>query len=126
MMPPHPAEPPEVDTLLSNLSYIVVDDAPLPRRLREPHGELIRRIRRVARFYGANPTFIPARRRSATRRNWPSGLSASRSPSSRRTVPSGKKTVVVYNPPLVDAVQGSAKRDDGEPTLGACLPQKGR
>jgi len=93
---------------LSNLSYIVVDEMHLYRGVFGSHmANLIRRIRRVARFYGANPTFILC---SATIGN-PKELAERLigepvSLVEENGAPSGKKTVVVYNPPLVDAVQG--------------------
>jgi DEAD/DEAH box helicase domain-containing protein len=68
---------------------------------------LIRRIRRIARFYGADPVFILC---SATIGN-PKELAervtgVSVNLVDKNGAPSGKKTVVLYNPPLVDAVQG--------------------
>ena len=92
----------------ANLKYIVIDEMHMYRGIFGSHmANLIRRILRVARFYGANPVFILC---SATIGN-PAELAEKLIGAPVRLVdqngaPSGKKTVVLYNPPLVDAVQG--------------------
>ncbi len=92
----------------SNLSYIVIDEMHSYRGIFGSHmANLLRRLLRVARFYGAQPTFILC---SATIGN-PKELAEALVGEPVRLVdrngaPSGKKTVVLYNPPLVDAVQG--------------------
>ena len=92
----------------SNLRYIVIDEMHMYRGIFGSHmANLIRRIRRIANFYGAHPVFILC---SATIGN-PQELASRLIGEPVRLVdrngaPSGKKTVVLYNPPLVDAVQG--------------------
>ncbi len=92
----------------SNLTYIVIDEMHSYRGIFGSHmANLLRRILRIARFYGSNPTFILC---SATIGN-PKELAEALLGMPVRLVdkngaPSGKKTVVLYNPPLVDAVQG--------------------
>jgi len=92
----------------ANLKYIVIDEMHMYRGIFGSHmANLIRRILRVARFYGAEPVFILC---SATIGN-PQELAekllgAPVTLVDRNGAPSGKKTVVLYNPPLVDAVQG--------------------
>lgn len=92
----------------SNLKYIVIDEMHMYRGIFGSHmANLLRRMLRVARFYGANPAFILC---SATIGN-PKELAerlvgAPVTLIDRSGAPSGKKTVVLYNPPLVDAVQG--------------------
>ena len=92
----------------SNLSYIVIDEMHSYRGIFGSHmANLLRRLIRIARFYGAKPTFILC---SATIGN-PKELAEALIGESVRLIdrngaPSGKKTVVLYNPPLVDAVQG--------------------
>ncbi|HNY20732.1 MAG TPA: DEAD/DEAH box helicase [Treponemataceae bacterium] len=92
----------------SNLEYIVIDEMHTYRGVFGSHmANLLRRILRVARFYGANPTFILC---SATIGN-PKELAERLIGANVRLIdksgaPSGRKTVVLSNPPLVDAVQG--------------------
>jgi DEAD/DEAH box helicase domain-containing protein len=92
----------------ANLKFIVIDEMHTYRGIFGSHmANLIRRILRVARFYGANPVFILC---SATIGN-PAELAERLIGEpvnliDRSGAPSGKKTVVLYNPPLVDAVQG--------------------
>lgn len=92
----------------SNLKYIVIDEMHLYRGIFGAHmANVVRRIRRIARFYGANPCFIFC---SATIGN-PRSLAQAILGDSVQLIdingaPSGKKTVVLYNPPLVDAVAG--------------------
>jgi len=92
----------------ANLKYIVIDEMHMYRGIFGSHmANLLRRILRVARFYGAEPVFILC---SATIGN-PQELAerligAPVTLIERNGAPSGKKTVVLYNPPLVDVVQG--------------------
>jgi len=92
----------------ANLKFIVIDEMHMYRGIFGSHmANLIRRILRIARFYGAEPVFILC---SATIGN-PKELAekllgAPVELVDRNGAPSGKKTVVLYNPPLVDAVQG--------------------
>ena len=92
----------------SRLRFVVIDEMHTYRGVFGSHvANLIRRIRRVARFYGSDPTFILC---SATIGN-PKELAERLLGDEvtlidRNGAPAGKKTVVLYNPPLVDAVQG--------------------
>lgn len=92
----------------ANLEFIVIDEMHMYRGIFGSHmANLLRRILRVARFYSANPTFILC---SATIGN-PKELAeilidAPVNLIERNGAPSGKKTIVLYNPPLVDALQG--------------------
>jgi len=92
----------------SNLKFIVIDEAHAYRGVLGSHvADLIRRLKRVAAFYGSKPIFILC---SATIGN-PKELAetltgeevvlADKNGASR-----GEKLVILYNPPLVDAVQG--------------------
>ncbi|MDR2747650.1 MAG: DEAD/DEAH box helicase, partial [Treponema sp.] len=92
----------------SSLKYIVIDETHAYRGVLGSHvAELIRRLRRVAAFYGAKPRFILC---SATIAN-PRELARSLIGEDVELVdnngaPRGEKRVILYNPPLVDAVQG--------------------
>ncbi|MFW5711743.1 MAG: DEAD/DEAH box helicase [Spirochaetota bacterium] len=93
---------------LSNLRYVVIDEVHTYRGIFGSHmTNLIRRLKRIAEFYGSSPQFILC---SATIGN-PREL-AEQIIEEKVTLidnngaPSGEKHVVLYNPPLVDAVQG--------------------
>ena len=92
----------------SNLKFIVIDEAHAYRGVLGSHvADLIRRLKRVAGFYGAHPVFILC---SATIGN-PKELAETLTGEEVSLVdnngsPRGEKLVVLYNPPLVDAVQG--------------------
>jgi DEAD/DEAH box helicase domain-containing protein len=92
----------------SSLKYIVIDETHAYRGVLGSHvAELIRRLRRVAAFYGARPRFILC---SATIAN-PQELAEALIGEEVELVdnngaPRGEKRVILYNPPLVDAVQG--------------------
>ena len=92
----------------SNLRYIVIDEMHSYRGIFGSHmANLLRRMLRVARFYGANPTFILCSATIGNPRELAERLIGSPVTLVERSgAPSGKKTVVLYNPPLVDAVQG--------------------
>ena len=93
---------------LSSLRYVVVDEIHIYRGVFGSHmTNLIRRLKRIAAFYGSEPQFICS---SATIGN-PLELSSrilERSPVliDKNGAPSGEKHIIFYNPPLVDAVQG--------------------
>jgi DEAD/DEAH box helicase domain-containing protein len=92
----------------SNLKYIVVDEAHSYKGVFGSHAaNVIRRLRRIAAFYGAKPQFILC---SATIAN-PAELAQALIGQSVELVdkngaPRGEKRIILYNPPLVDAVQG--------------------
>jgi DEAD/DEAH box helicase domain-containing protein len=92
----------------SNLKFIVIDEAHAYRGVLGSHvADLIRRLKRVAAFYGSKPLFILC---SATIGN-PKELAETLTGEDvalvdKNGAPGGEKLVVLYNPPLVDAVQG--------------------
>ncbi len=92
----------------ASLKFIVIDEMHQYRGIFGSHmANLLRRLLRIARFYGSDPVCILC---SATIGN-PKELAERLIGSSVRLIdtngsPSGKKTVVLYNPPLVDSVQG--------------------
>jgi len=91
-----------------SLKFIVLDEVHTYRGVFGSHmTNLVRRIRRIANFYGSDPVFICC---SATIGN-PKELTEKIL--ERETVlvddngsPSGEKHIILYNPPLVDPVQG--------------------
>jgi DEAD/DEAH box helicase domain-containing protein len=92
----------------SHLKYIVIDEAHAYRGVMGSHvANVIRRLRRVAAFYGAKPRFILC---SATIGN-PRELAQTLTGLPIELVdnngaPRGEKRIILYNPPLVDKVQG--------------------
>jgi DEAD/DEAH box helicase domain-containing protein len=94
--------------LFENLRYIVVDELHTYRGVFGSHlCNVLRRLRRIARFYGSNPQFICC---SATIAN--PGELASRLIEDNVEVlaangaPAAEKTFVFYNPPVVNRALG--------------------
>ena len=90
--------------LFENLRYIVLDELHTYRGVFGSHlANVLRRLRRVARFYGSNPQFICC---SATIAN-PGELASQLIESEVDVVeengaPAGEKLFVFYNPPMVN------------------------
>ncbi len=95
----------------SGLRYVVIDEMHAYRGVFGSHvANVIRRLKRVAAFYGAHPTFILC---SATIGN-PAELAGALVEGPVRAItengaPRGERRVVFYNPPLLDPVQGIRK-----------------
>ena len=94
--------------VLASLRYVVVDEAHVYRGVFGSHvANVLRRLRRIARIYGAEPQFLLA---SATISN-PGELAHSLL-GDRATVvgddaaPRAERTVVLWNPPLLDTELG--------------------
>lgn len=93
---------------LSNLKYVVIDEVHIYRGIFGSHmTNVIRRLKRIANFYGSDPVFICC---SATISN-PLELARQIVESDLKLInksgaPTGEKHIVLYNPPLVDPVQG--------------------
>ena len=94
--------------LFENLRYIVIDELHIYRGVFGSHvGNVLRRLQRICRFYGAEPTFICC---SATIRN-PAELATALTGHDVQLVddsgaPRGERHVVLYNPPVVNAELG--------------------
>jgi DEAD/DEAH box helicase domain-containing protein len=92
----------------SKLRFVVIDEMHTYRGVFGSHVALVmRRLERIARFYGSSPVFILS---SATMAN-PVELAGSLLDRKVELIDhngagSGKKMIVFYNPPLVDPVQG--------------------
>ena len=91
-----------------NVKYIILDELHTYTGVfGSQMANLMRRVLRVCRFYGANPTVIAA---SATIGN-PADLAGQLIGRPFVTVdgngaPAGEKHLILYNPPLVDTIQG--------------------
>ena len=94
--------------VLSNLRYVVVDEAHVYRGVFGSHvGNVLRRLRRLARVYGAEPQFLLA---SATIAN-PGELALALTGLDFTVIredgaPKAERTVALWNPPLVDEELG--------------------
>src|SRR5437868_13577887 len=114
--------------VLHNLRYIVVDEAHVYRGVFGSHvGNVLRRLRRMARVYGAEPQFVLA---SATIAN--PGELAYRLLGLETTViaddaaPRAERTVALWNPELLDPELGLRASPLGEASrLAAALVQRG-
>ena len=94
--------------VLANLRYVVVDEAHVYRGVFGSHvGNVLRRLRRIAGIYGAEPQFLLA---SATISN-PGELATSLLGVRATTIgddgaPRAERTIVLWNPPLLDEELG--------------------
>ena len=92
----------------SRLKFIVIDEAHAYRGVLGSHvANIIRRLRRICAFYGAYPQFILC---SATIGN-PQELAEALiglpvTLVDKNGAPRGEKRIILYNPPLLDEVQG--------------------
>jgi DEAD/DEAH box helicase domain-containing protein len=114
--------------VLSNLRYVVVDEAHVYRGVFGSHvGNVLRRLRRLARVYGAEPQFLLA---SATIAN-PGELAQSLLGVDVTVVgtdaaPRAERTVALWNPALLDEELGQRASAIGEATrLYAALVSRG-
>jgi DEAD/DEAH box helicase domain-containing protein len=102
--------------VLHNLRYVVVDEAHVYRGVFGSHvGNVLRRLRRLARIYGAEPQFLLA---SATIAN-PGELARSllgvdASMIGGDAAPQAERTVALWNPELIDAELGLRASPLGE------------
>jgi DEAD/DEAH box helicase domain-containing protein len=91
-------------SLFENLKYVVIDELHTYRGVFGSHvANVIRRLKRICKFYGSDPIFICT---SATIAN-PQELAESLVGESVRLIdnngaPSGKKHFIFYNPPVVN------------------------
>jgi DEAD/DEAH box helicase domain-containing protein len=114
--------------VLHNLRYIVVDEAHVYRGVFGSHvGNVLRRLRRLARVYGAEPQLLLA---SATIAN-PGELAASlvgvdATVVDRDAAPRAERTIALWNPELLDAELGLRASPLGEASrLMAALTTRG-
>ena len=115
--------------VLHNLRWVIIDEAHVYRGVFGSHvGNVLRRLRRLARIYGAEPQFVFA---SATIAN-PGELALALAGVGATVVrddaaPRAERTVVLWNPPLLDAELGRRASALGEASrLMADLVTRGR
>jgi DEAD/DEAH box helicase domain-containing protein len=114
--------------VLSNLRYVVVDEAHVYRGVFGSHvANVLRRLRRLARVYGAEPQFLLA---SATIAN-PAELARSLIGSDATVVeddgaPRAERTIALWNPPVLDPDLGLRASPLGEAArLTAAFVERG-
>jgi DEAD/DEAH box helicase domain-containing protein len=114
--------------VLSNLRYVVVDEAHVYRGVFGSHvANVLRRLRRLARIYGADPQFLLA---SATIAN-PGELAqrllgVEAAVIDRDAAPKAERTIALWNPPLTDEELGLRASALGEASrLMAALVERG-
>jgi DEAD/DEAH box helicase domain-containing protein len=92
----------------SNLRYVVLDEIHTYRGIFGGHvANVLRRLRRICRFYGADPRFICASATIANPRELAERLiEAPVTLVDDDGAPRGEKHIVFYNPPLVDEQLG--------------------
>ncbi|WP_026022480.1 DEAD/DEAH box helicase [Kurthia senegalensis] len=90
-------------SLFENLQYIVIDELHTYKGVFGSHvAHVLRRLQRICAFYGSHPTFICT---SATIKN-PKQLAENLTNTTHQLIqksgaPTGKKTFLFYNPPIV-------------------------
>src|SRR4051812_2175994 len=114
--------------VLTNLEYVVVDEAHVYRGVFGSHvGNVLRRLRRLARVYGSEPQFLLA---SATIAN-PGELARSLlgldvTVIGADAAPRAERTIALWNPPLLDEELGQRASAIGEASrLYAALVSRG-
>jgi DEAD/DEAH box helicase domain-containing protein len=99
--------------VLSNLRYVIVDEAHVYRGVFGSHvANVLRRLRRLARIYGAEPQFILATAAISNPGELGTSLIGERvTVVGDDAAPRAERTIVLWNPPLIDpefAVRASA------------------
>ena len=94
--------------VLSNLRYVIVDEAHVYRGVFGSHvANVLRRLRRLAGIYGAEPQFLLASATIANAGELAEALTGS--PATvvdRDTSPRAERDIVIWNPPLLDTELG--------------------
>src|SRR3954471_9988575 len=114
--------------VLTNLEYVVVDEAHVYRGVFGSHvGNVLRRLRRLARVYGAEPQFLLASATIANPGDLARGLiGAEATVIGDDGAPRAERTVALWNPPLTDEEAGLRASALGEASrLMADLVQRG-
>ncbi|MDQ0228804.1 DEAD/DEAH box helicase [Metabacillus malikii] len=90
--------------LFENLKYIVIDELHIYRGIFGSHvANVIRRLKRICRFYGSNPQFICTSATIANPRELAETLTGEKMELiSHNGAPSSRKHFIFYNPPIVN------------------------
>jgi DEAD/DEAH box helicase domain-containing protein len=102
--------------VLANLAWVVVDEAHVYRGVFGSHvANVLRRLRRLARAYGAEPRFVLTSATIANPRQLAEGLTGVEMLLvDRDGAPHAEREVVMWNPPLVDEALGKRASALGE------------
>ena len=102
--------------VLANLAWVVVDEAHVYRGVFGSHvANVLRRLRRLARAYGAEPRFVLTSATIANPRQLGEGLTGLEMLLvDRDGAPHAERQVVMWNPPLVDEKLGKRASALGE------------
>jgi DEAD/DEAH box helicase domain-containing protein len=102
--------------VLHNLRFVVVDEAHVYRGVFGSHvANVLRRLRRLARVYDAEPRFLLASATIANPGELAEGLTGERATVVQRdTSPKAEREVVIWNPPLLDPELGQRASALGE------------
>jgi DEAD/DEAH box helicase domain-containing protein len=94
--------------VLSNLQYVIVDEAHVYRGVFGSHvANVLRRLRRLAKIYDAEPRFLLASATIANAGELAEALIGEHATViDRDTSPKAERDVVIWNPPLLDAELG--------------------
>ncbi len=94
--------------LFSNLKYVVIDELHSYRGVFGSHlANVVRRLQRIARFHGSSPTFLFASATIGNPREHASRIcGAPVELIDESGAPTGRRQLVVYNPPVVNAELG--------------------
>src|SRR3954453_14810035 len=114
--------------VLHNLRYVVVDEAHVYRGVFGSHvGNVLRRLRRLARVYGAKPQLLFASATIANPGDLASALGGVEATVvARDAAPWAERTVALWNPELLDAELGLRASPLGEASrLMAALASRG-
>jgi DEAD/DEAH box helicase domain-containing protein len=114
--------------VLANLRYVVVDEAHVYRGVFGSHvGNVLRRLRRLARVYGADPQFLLASATIANPGELAAGLlGVEATVIDRDAAPKAERTIALWNPPLTDEELGLRASALGEASrLMASLVERG-
>jgi DEAD/DEAH box helicase domain-containing protein len=97
--------------VLANLAWIVVDEAHVYRGVFGSHvGNVLRRLRRIARAYGTEPRFILTSATIANPLDLAEGLTGHELELvDRDGAPHSERRVVMWNPPLTDEKSGARR-----------------
>ncbi len=93
---------------IGSLAFVVIDEIHIYRGVFGSHmANLIRRLRRITRFYGCEPIFICCSATIGNPRELAERIIGGKAVLiDKNGAPSGEKHIILYNPPLVDRVQG--------------------
>ena len=108
--------------VFANLRFVVVDEAHVYRGVFGSHvANVLRRLRRIARLYGADPQFLLASATIANAGELAQALTGE--PATvidRDAAPHAEREIAIWNPPIIDAELGCGRARSAKPR--GCWP----